>query len=230
MAILPANTESTDDQIKTTTETPEYETVGQKIDRITKAKKDIKEALKVKGAEIEENTKFEDFPQKLDALNVESIGKYFWLVDDGKSLTSPLGVVKEFPFFDTSGVKDFTAMFKDCENMITAPALDTSNGTKFYGMFAGCKSLTTLNTVFPEDQSHGEAAPWTFNNGPVDFTDCPLGVASIKHVIKHLGSTENAEMGISDATKNNLGDEYEALKAEALKKGWTIGTLADFSA
>lgn len=221
------------------------ETCGTKIARILKAKNDIKEALTIAGAQIDEDTKFEDYSNKFNFLTPIILSDYYNLsgLSGNEKPFQIVNQIKTLPPIDVSSVQSFESAFKGytslesipelntskgiyfqhmfdkCSKLTTVSELDVSNGINFDHMFSECSNLTTLGIDKVTDKDGNPIDPWIFNED-ISFEDCPLDHDSIVHVFNHLG-TPGHTITISKTTYGYLSDEEKGIPT---KKGWTLAS------
>ena len=90
-------------------------------------------ALKITNLGIQQ----ECLPDVTDGEQLNSVHKMFEGIDSFEKETK----LKKAPSFNTSNVKDFSYMFKDCFFLDLVPMYNTASGENFHGMFYNCHSL-----------------------------------------------------------------------------------------
>ena len=127
-----------------------------KLNKLLETKAAIKQAIIDKGVDIEEGTKFADYPAKISAIQTGSNGSdytavYLAQTSNGtnyKQLFYNCTLTEiNLNGYDTSNVTDMSSMFYGCKQLtsLDLSGFDTSNVTTMNSMFSGCSSLTTLD-------------------------------------------------------------------------------------
>lgn len=98
----------------------------------------------------------------------------------------------EAPLYDTSGMEDFSEMFKSCKNLKTIPQYNTSNAKNFWMCFQNCDNLEYIPLL---DCSSVEV----FH---------PFGSSSFFPSSPRLGGFRNLGKSISDDRIVMLGESY----------------------
>ena len=135
-----------------------------KLNKLLETKAAIKQAIIDKGVDIEEGTKFADYPAKISAIQTGSNGPdytavYLAQTSNGtnyKQLFYNCTLTEiNLNGYDTSNVTDMSSMFYGCKQLtsLDLSGFDTSNVTNMRAMFSGCSSLQkvtlsqTLTTI-----------------------------------------------------------------------------------
>ena len=128
-------------------------TTADKLSKLLNTKQEIKQAIKNKGVDIDDSTKFADYPSKIDSImagDSESVWNLF--TNNGKrmeylfyncSTTETL----DLSHLDTSKVTNMSFMFFTCARLTTLDLsnFNTSKVTNMSNMFRVCQGLTTLD-------------------------------------------------------------------------------------
>ena len=108
--------------------------IADKLNKLLNTKYAIKHAIMNKGVDIDDDTKFSDYPSKIDAIVTGGSG------DSGGSYYETLYNQR------TNYETDMSYLFTySPASFLDVSELDTSNVTTMYYMFSNCKSLTTLD-------------------------------------------------------------------------------------
>ena len=111
------------------------------------------------------------------------------------------------PSFDTSKVTSMFEMFINCSNLTSVPSLDTNNVTNMREMFYSCRSLETIHMI-------NISADLDISSS-IKFTREAL--LEIIGNLKTVTSTKTLTMGSTNLAKLTNED-----KAIARNKGWTL--------
>ena len=127
-------------------------TTADKLSKLLNTKQEIKQAIKNKGVDIDDSTKFADYPSKIGSIMTgdnESVWNMF--TNNGKRMEYLFYSCKmsslDISHLDTSQATNMCFMFYFCNNLTTLDVsnFDTSKVTDMSSMFGGCSGLTTLD-------------------------------------------------------------------------------------
>ena len=125
------------------------------LNRINNIKNDIKQAIRDRGVEMEDNTPFAEYPnciRNIEGGNPVYESYYNMKTDNGTSFgrlfKEYYGETLDISNYDSSAVTDMGDMFASCNNLRTIEGiadLATNNVTNMHGMFYCCYGLTSLD-------------------------------------------------------------------------------------
>lgn len=120
-------------------------TTAENINRIIKAKSDIKQAIENKGVTVGDMT-IDGYAAKINEIPQEVTGGK-WVIPNGMKFGQSNLTKIDTGNMDISNVTDMGSMFYSCSNVKTLDlsSWDTSNVTNMAAMFNGCSYLTTIN-------------------------------------------------------------------------------------
>lgn len=148
-------------------------TIEQNLTLLSSTKKNIRNAINIKGGSVSSATPFADYATAISNLPSGGGGEDLdWsligysarpsTIDDDYAYArqiyvdwdaSQTNLMLKFssdkqlvymPLVDTSNATDMYGMFNNCSRLTIVPLLNTSGVTRMYQMFSGCISLTTI--------------------------------------------------------------------------------------
>lgn len=111
---------------------------------------------------------------------------------------------------DTSSATSLRRLFSSCQNMVTLPYLPKiPSGCDTSLMFDDCPRFTTIDACGPISES-------------IDFSPCPLNLASAKVVLAQLQTVTSETISFSDTTWGYILGDDEAIELleSAYDRGW----------
>lgn len=116
-------------------------TTAENLNRIIKAKSDIKQAIENKGVEVGDIT-IDKYADKINEITQSSK----WVIPDGLSFGYSDCEKIDTENMDISNVTTMSCMFLHCDNItsLDLSSWDTSNVRDMEHMFDGCRKLTEL--------------------------------------------------------------------------------------
>ena len=131
-------------------------TTAENLNRIIKAKSDIKQAIENKGVTVGDMT-IDGYAAKINEIPQEVTGGGKWVVPDGTKFSNSTFVTFDGSSLDVSNLTTFQEFFSFCSNLTTVGDLsgwDVSNATDLAFLFSRCSSLKSVDTIKDWDVSN----------------------------------------------------------------------------
>ena len=130
-------------------------TISDEIDGLRADRDNIRAAITAKGGTLPEGSPMSDYPAAISNLPTGGGGgepvnvPYLSATGSTASPRAFLSIAKAVTsldgfMLDTTGITNFSTMFRGCSSLTTVPTLDTAAGTTFTSMFSGCTALTSV--------------------------------------------------------------------------------------
>ena len=128
-------------------------TTADKLNKLLNTKQEIKQAIVDKGVEVGDDTKFSDYPAKINAIQTGDTESVWEIVTDNWTRFQHLFhnctslTTLDVSNWDTSNVKNMANMFSYCQSLtsLDVSKWNTSNVTTMSQMFYNCNKLTSLD-------------------------------------------------------------------------------------
>ena len=120
--------------------------VQTQIDRLNKAKSDLKTSITNKGVAVSDDALISDYPALVDSIQTGGGDNVFDASLGGKLAYSTFSTLP-YNIINTSQVTDMDSMFYNCSALtsLDLSSFNTSNVTSMDSMFNNCRALTSLD-------------------------------------------------------------------------------------
>ena len=176
-------------------------TTAENLNRIIKAKSDIKQAIENKGVTVGDMT-IDGYAAKINEILQEVVEGNKWALPEGTKLSESEWVTFDGRQIDTSNVTDMSYVFQSCRNLtsIDLSNWDTSNVTDMSYMFNHCTNLTSLD-LSNWDTSKVDNMSGMFSNcanlTSLDLSSLDLSNVSIySHMFSNCKNLTEVKMGV----------------------------------